>query len=606
MVIRRLRLLIPALCILSVAFSQTKELGMFRGNPLHMQTFTSTDQIVFDTRDWKSDAGSPIRSTPLVAGNMVYFGTTGGVFFAMDKTTGAIKWKRNNGFPINSSAAFEKGKVFFSDNQQAVIALDAASGKLIWTFNMGRALEYPWRFDYYYSSPTVYNGKLVIGGDDGNLYVLNTDNGRLLWKFDAKAAIRSSPAIYNNHVLFGDVNSHFYCLDLPTGKETWRFNTVGDTLKNEEWGFDRKAILSSPVVLDDKIIFGCRAGFLYCLRATDGKLVWRMDHKISWVISTVAVKDSIVVTGTSDGRFVQAINLETGKEIWKFRTAQVEWSSPLIVNEIVYAADFDGQLYCLDLRTGKRISEVWTGDKIMSSPVYDNEHVYIGSDDGNLYALKGRSRTVPATNGSREFVFYDPAARNYFQSGTEGRIKDYLAGNGFRAIGADTIADVLIKNSKGSVIVFASNYFPDALIQPADNCVLRKYLDAGGRVVMLGVNPLAYKLDEKTKQPVGFNVAFADSVLGLYYGPNDTRAFGGVFTSFPTTEGKLIGLPAYWTSMLFIKPEQVDVVLGKNENGLASTFVKKYKNGGAFIQLILHPRAPVNLDAIIKAAEQEY
>ena len=93
---------------------------------------------------------------------------------------------------------------------------------------------------------------------------------------------------------------------------------MGDSLKNENFGFDRKAILSSPVVYGNKIVFGSRDGILYCVD-TNGKLVWTMDHKVSWVISTVAIKDTFVVTGTSDGHFVQAVHLNTGKEIWKGR-----------------------------------------------------------------------------------------------------------------------------------------------------------------------------------------------------------------------------------------------------------------------------------------------
>jgi hypothetical protein len=331
-----------------------------------------------------------------------------------------------------------------------------------------------------------------------------------------------------------------------------------------------------------------------------------MNHNISWVISTPAVKESLVVTGTSDGRFVQAINAESGKEIWKFKTPQVVWSSPIIVDEVVYAADFDGQLYCLDLKTGKRISGFWAEDKIMSSPVYDDQLLYVGSDDGNLYALKGRATNVGTGEELKRFVFYDQAAKNYFQDGSEVRIKDYLASNGFKAIGPDTVAAVLSNNAGKSIVVFASNYFPSSVIQPAKNSLLRKYLDGGGRVMILGANSLTYKLDDKTKQPVGFNVPFADSVLGLDYGPNDTRAFGGQFACFATEEGKSYGLPEFWTSMLFIKPEKVDVILGKNENGLASAFVKKYSNGGAFIQIVMHPKMPKNLDAIIKIAEAQF
>lgn len=295
------------------------------------------------------------------------------IFFALNKKSAIIQWRIRVGSPVNSSAAFANGKIFFSDNQQKIYAVNESNGQVVWSMSMGPKIDYPWRFDYYYSSPVLYKGRLIIGGDDGELYAVEQSNGKLVWKFDAKAIIRATPAVYNDHILVGDVEGRFHSVDFNTGKEEWIFKGVGDTLKNEDWGFDRKAILSSATIYKDKILFGCRAGYFYCLNSKDGTLAWQMNHNISWVISTPAVKDPIVVTGTSDGRFVQAISLESGKEIWKFKTTQVVWSSPLIVNNIVYAADFDGQLFCLDLKTGKRISQFWAGDRIMSSPVYNDQ-----------------------------------------------------------------------------------------------------------------------------------------------------------------------------------------------------------------------------------------
>jgi hypothetical protein len=55
--------------------------------------------------------------------------------------------------------------------------------------------------------------------------------------------------------------------------------------------------------------------------------------------------------------------------------------------------------------------------------------------------------------------------------------------------------------------------------------------------------------------------------------------------------------------MLQIPREKVDIVLGKNENGFASAFVKNYKNGGKFIQVYLDPDAPSHLDAILRLSE---
>ena len=153
-------------------------------------------------------------------------------------------------------------------------------------------------------------------------------------------------------------------------------------------------------------MFGSRDAHLYCLDIDNGSLLWKITHEPSWIISTVAVKDSFVITGTSDGRFVQALHLETGNQIWKYPTALAVWASPLINNDKVYTGGFDGQLLCLDLKTGKRISQFCTNGIIFSSPVLNDSLLYFGSDDGNLYAVKGRRPF--ATNASlKKFVYHN-------------------------------------------------------------------------------------------------------------------------------------------------------------------------------------------------------
>lgn len=574
---------------------------MFRGNATHNSYIVAADDFIYDTKAWHFFAGAPVRSTPLVDNGIIYFGTTKGDFFAIDKKGGQLKWKYNTGMSINSSAASQGEKLFFTDNRQTLFCLNKTSGKKIWEFKMGEKIAYPWRFDYYYSSPVLYEDKLIVGGDDGYLYNLYQKDGKLAWKFKSKGLIRAAASVYNGMVLFGDTEGIFYALDLRTGKEKWVFKVAGESMKLEYFGFDRKAILGAAVINDGKIIFGARDGFLYCLN-NEGKQLWVMDHQVSWVISTVAIKDSFVVTGTSDGRFVQAVNLNTGKEIWKFRPNSLFWSSPLIVNDKVYAGSFDGILYCLDLKSGQRISQFSTGEKILSSPVWSGNILYVGSDDGNLYALSGHPDRRFAKNDSKRFVYYEPDAKTYFKSGSDQRIKNYLVNCGFKSVGQDTLPAILSSGSN-TVIVFASAYMPKNILDNGTNSLLRKFLDNGGRVIMPGTNSMIFAIDEKEKRAVAFNIPRADSVLGINYGPNDTRAIGGQFSCFATDKGKAFGLPDFWTASVFVKPEQVNMVLGKNENGEISAFSKNYNNGGRFVQLYLHPDIPVNLDAIVKLAE---
>jgi outer membrane protein assembly factor BamB len=484
-----------------------------------------------------------------------------------------------------------------------VYALKESNGTEAWKFRMGEKINYPWRFDYYYSSPILVDDKLIIGGDDGYLYVLNRNNGKLVWKFKSKGLVRGTAAAYNNTVYFGDTEGRFYALDINSGKEKWVFKIIGEPMNLEELGFDRKAMLGAPVISRDRIIFGARDGFLYCLNLADGKQVWKMDHEVSWIISTVAVKDSFVVTGTSDGRFIQAVHFDTGKQLWMYHTPKSTWCSPLINNDKVYEGCADGQLYCLDLATGKRISQFATNGIVYSSPVVSDSLLFVGSDDGHLYALKGHPPVKQSI--TERYVYFDTAKLNvYFRTGGDIRVKDYLKNNGFKVIGTDSLVNIFSSPSgSGKSIVFATDFFTKRITQDGNNSLLRKFLDSGGRVVLVGSNPLFFETDPTEKQMTGQAKRRTDTVLNLDFGPPDTRTFGGIFSSAANEKGNYFGLPPYWVSNFGIDKKKVDVSLGENENGQASSFIKKYNNGGALVQIWIHPEVPERLDAIIKVAE---
>jgi outer membrane protein assembly factor BamB len=578
--------------------------AMFRGDAAHDSYVATTDQLIYDTKAWQYDAGSPVRSTPLLNNGIVYFGNAGGTFFAVYKKSGQLKWKYTTGKAIHSSAACQDGRIFFSDNGQTIYCLKESNGQLLWKTKMGEKQAYPWRYDYFYSSPVLYEGKVFIGGDDGYFYSLDQQSGKIVWKFKCKGIIRSTGAIYRNSVVFGDTEASLYSVDLKTGKERWQFKIVGDSMNNDNYGYDRRAITSSAVVVGNKIIVGARDGYLYCINGDNGKQIWQLNYVITWVISTAAVKDSLVVTGTSDGRYVNAVNIETGKETWRFRTPSAVWSSPLIVNDKVYVGTFDGHLFCVDLKTGKRLSEFKTNGKILSSPVWSDGLLYVGSDDGHLYALTGHEDKRQYKEGFTKYVFYENGINAYFKNNSDLVIKNYLRMYGYKLIGSDSLAFYMSKEpANSSVFVFASCYFPASVTGNGKSSILRKFLDDGGKIIMAGINPIVYQFDESMKTPVGFRFNAADTLLGLDYGKGDTRSFMGDLPCFPTTAGKQLGLPDSWTTSLFINEKNVDVVLGKNENGDVSAFVKKYNNGGQFVQLWMDADRPDRLDAIIKAAE---
>jgi eukaryotic-like serine/threonine-protein kinase len=592
-------LLLLLLCTLSYcSFSQE----MFRGGVHRIGAVQTNKQLLFDYQQWRFDAGTPIRSTPLIAGGTVYFGTSGGQLFCLDRTTGKEKWRFFSGHAINSSPAHNNGKVFFSDNQQTLYALNSHSGQKLWQYHFGKKLDYPWRFDYYYSSPLLTGDKLYIGADDGYLYCFHQNDGKLLWKFRTTGLVRSSPTLYRNSVLVGDTEGLLFSINAATGKEQWRFAIEGHALKNENFGYDRRAIISSPAVSGDKVIIGGRDGFLYCLDGDNGTLLWKVDHNISWVNTSAAIKDSIVVTGTSDGRFVQGVHLHTGKELWKTKTTSLVWSSPLICNNQLYAATFDGQLLVLDLETGKRLSQFYTTDKILSSPVIDKDLLFVGADNGYLFSLGGRP--LPQKMASERFVYYEPDVRIYFQPGADTKIKTYLEGFEFTPVNTKGLIDLLTSpTASKKTIVFATNYFPKEARTNRRLSLLTSFLNKGNRIILLGNNPAFYHQEDSTRA-IQVNFLRADTLLGVNYAFNDTRGHGGIFPAWPTAEGKQLGLPSSWVSSFSLPPTSVSLVLGTNENGAASAWIKRFDNGGELIQIWMHPETPTHMDCIIKLSEE--
>ncbi len=129
------------------------------------------------------------------------------------------------------------------------------------------------------------------------------------------------------------------------------------------------------------------------------------------VYSSPAVVNGIVYFGSLDNN-LYAIDAVTGREKWRFGTRGAVYSSPSVVNGIVYFGSLDNNLYAIDAVTGKELWRYTTWRKVYSSPVVSNGVVYIGSDDGNLYAIDavtGKNQWQFQTGG---YVKFSPAVAN--------------------------------------------------------------------------------------------------------------------------------------------------------------------------------------------------
>ncbi len=432
-------------CILAgAAFSMAvlptlgQDEAMFRGNLAHSGVYPGVGVPKLNGVKWKFKTGGRVISSPAIANGTVYVGSTDTNLYAVDLETGALKWKFATGSSVVSSPAVSGRSVYFGSYDGFFYAVDAATGKLQWKFETAGEKRYagkhlhglqpkaetmpdPW--DFFLSSPAVWNGAVYFGSGDGNIYAVDGASGAPKWRFQTGDVVHSSPAISDGTLYIGSWDGYLYALDASTGAKKWSFKTGDDADIHNHVG-----IQSSPVVADGMVYFGCRDGHVYALDAGAGKQKWAYSTKGSWVNNSPAVYDGKVYFGWSEPGHLEAVDAKTGNLLFTVDTKVPIFSSLAISHGLLYAGTFDGKLTAYDLASHKAVWEfqtdaskqniatltlpdgtlnwgaifpeffyddmvtgvrkIFTSGTILSSPAVANNTVYVGSTDSYLYALR--------------------------------------------------------------------------------------------------------------------------------------------------------------------------------------------------------------------------
>jgi eukaryotic-like serine/threonine-protein kinase len=558
------------LCAASVAaISQT--VTAFHGGAEHRGVYDATAGSVVQGIQWAVPTKGDIVSSPVIAGQTVYIGSSDGRLYAIDVTSGQQLWAFDAGSPVQSSAAVDERRVYFGARNGVYFAVNAGTGMLEWRFNTGKEIPLIWGHesgDYYVSSPVSADGVVVFGSGDGKVYALASRTGREIWHAQTQGRVRTSPAVSGGAVYVGSMDGRVYAFDLHTGRELWRYETEGVALQSADFGFDRRTIQSSPAVADGAVYIGSRDGGLYAIDAASGKLRWRASHGTSWIITTPSANDGKVYVGSSDGAFVQALSASDGKEVWRQKIGTVIWSSLAISGDRLFFGDRAGRICAVDRQNGELQWTFRTGDTILSSPAVAKNLIVVGSGDGHIYALRVGVAAV------HRGVFADAAKVKEATFGGE-LLSQYLEHRGYEALDSEKLAAFLrqrIADREPSVLVFASDA-PDVLA--SSESLLVEYLKTGGKVVWPGIPPLLWPADPATGKRAGLkSLDWAATTRLLQV--DHTRAIFDSRGVNATPVGRIWGLAEHWHDGWGIDPAGVTTVLGLDEWGLAAAWARNY------------------------------
>lgn len=478
--------------------------AVYRGNPQLSGVYDEIPVYSLQRVKFSFQAQGPIRMMPSIADKILYFGSGNGVLYAIDAITGSGKWEFKTSGAIHSSPAIFKGMVYFSSRNEYLYALDSQTGKEKWKYKFAKDLEYSNGWDYYLSSPVVADGILYTGSGDGNLYAFDPATGKEIWHYQTGARIRTAPAVNGDLIFIGTMNGYLYAIEKKSGTVRWKFATKGIANKFVDFGYDATAIVSSPSVGDGTVVFGARDGILYAVDEKTGKEKWRNDHNGSWVLGT-GIKNRMVFASSGSSAFVQALDIDTGKEIWRFKSQKAVFSSLTLAGDMLYFDDYGGNVYALNNRTGVRAWRFPMGRRSFSAPLISDGMIYCTSDDGILYALEGAGdKEFKPARPVKKIVYWEPpktdSSFTWFQNGVDLYIRDYFRNAEYELVDGKSLEKFLkeqIIMHDPSIVLFANNEISYNRTENSDTSLLRRYPDAGGKIVFLGPDPTAMKSDQK-------------------------------------------------------------------------------------------------------------
>ncbi|KAF0813560.1 Outer membrane protein assembly factor BamB [Andreprevotia sp. IGB-42] len=330
---------------------------------------------------WQLATGAPIRSAPVVAGDVLVVGNFAGELQGINWPSRTPRWKVALKGSLSSQPTLDGDRVYVQTSRQ-LYAIAAADGRIQWQRELGDQGD--WRgfhiWDSYQGSPRVA-GELLLVGMGRTLHALNRRDGTQRWQFQSSDRLMATPTVHDGRVLIADTAGQISALALATGTPVWRQTP------------SRDAIQSQIAVWQQSGIYGSRDAAVHAFDLATGTPRWQRSHDTSWVVGSPLVKRDTVYIGSSDGLFFQALDAASGRELWRVDTGQNAFTAPVLAGETLLLATGDayqpgrpGKVSAVGL-DGKLRWQKSLSAGLFGQPLLAGDTLIVGGEDGKLYGL---------------------------------------------------------------------------------------------------------------------------------------------------------------------------------------------------------------------------
>ena len=290
-----------------------------------------------------------------------------------------------------------KGNIYFTGNNDEIIV---KNNNLKWLFQAdARAFN-----------PIVSEGKIYLLDKKSNIYCLDEEYGKLLWKINmssisrqfkshSRAAGKIKYPLIKGNTLFLTDPIAIYAIDKRNGRILWARTGMRIEKTPTRGLVGRRAlpmvdgIYSNPMILDNEILYGTRK-MLMTRSIQNGHIKWE-NRNIRSYSGFPTIYDKYVITQsmnyTTNKFTIYCLESNTGKEVWsKTLKKPFKIFPPVVYKEKIYIPT-GKEIYCLNLKNGNTIWSKKYKGLISSIPSFTDRAILFSIDNSDIAVISPKN-----------------------------------------------------------------------------------------------------------------------------------------------------------------------------------------------------------------------
>ena len=240
-----------------------------------------------------------VVSSPSCFENKVMVAGGDGHCRAWDTTTGNLVWDFDSvkNFVVTRPLV-KDGVIYFGSWGNEFYAIDIKTGKSRWIWNSSQANR---MFSPAQVVPVVTGGRIYLASPDRYMTVLDEKRGAVIWRYnDPENRVRESIGISEDGltVYAKTMDGNILAIDAATTERKVKWISSGDDMGYE--------LAPTPVVEKNGVVFApTDKGLIYAYRSSDGAFLWKYRISTGLINMILPTDGNELLVSAMDGRLVK-------------------------------------------------------------------------------------------------------------------------------------------------------------------------------------------------------------------------------------------------------------------------------------------------------------